>query len=59
MMKLNIEISSKYWARGDFQDEFPSEIEAIIRAVHKKMYQSSSKLDFNDVNFKYEISDDN
>ena len=57
MMKLKIEISSKYWARGDFQDEFPHEIEAIIRTLHEKMYQSSTKLDFNHVNFKYEITD--
>ena len=57
MMKLNIEISSKYWARGDFQNEFPIEIEAIIRAVHKRLYDSSSEFDFTDVEYHYTITD--
>ena len=56
MMKLNIEISSKYWARGD-SAEFPLEIEAIIRAVHKKMYDSSTELDFTGVEYHYTITD--
>ena len=57
MIKLNIEISSKYWARGDFQNKFPVEIEAIIRAVHKKMYDSSTELDFTGVEYHYTITD--
>ena len=57
MMKLNIEISSKYWARGDFQNEFPLEIETIIRAVHKRLYDSSSEFDFTDVEYHYTITD--
>ena len=56
MMKLNIEISSKYWSRGD-STEFPVEIEAIIRAVHKRLYDSSSEFDFTDVEYHYTITD--
>ena len=56
MMKLNIEISSKYWSRGD-STEFPVEIEAIIRAVHEKMYDSSTELDFTGVEYHYTITD--
>ena len=57
MMKLNIEISSKYWSRGDFQNKFPLEIEAIIRSVHKRLYDSSSEFDFTDVEYNYTITD--
>ena len=56
MMKLNIEISSKYWSRGD-STEFPVEIEAIIRTLHKKMYDSSTELDFTGVEYHYTITD--
>ena len=56
MMRLNIEISSKYWSRGD-STEFPVEIEAIIRTLHKKMYDSSTVLDFTGVEYHYTITD--